>query len=79
MLTITLNITFIVSEFINAFLFVLLTFSAESEFSYFYLPNGVKVLPIFSLSCAIVHLYHFSHSRFGIAVGYSLRFYCHYI
>jgi hypothetical protein len=54
MLTIALNITFIMFVFFNAFLFILLTFSAESEFSYFYLPNGVMVLPVFSLSCAIV-------------------------
>ena len=54
MLTIALNIIFVVFVFFNAFMFILLTFSAESEFSYFYLPNGVMVLLVFSLSCAIV-------------------------
>jgi hypothetical protein len=54
MLTIALNITFIVFCAFNAFLFILLTFSAESEFSYFYLPNQVMVLLVFSLGCAIV-------------------------
>jgi hypothetical protein len=47
MLTIALNITFIVFVFFNAFLFILFTCSAESEVNYFYLPNGVMVLPCF--------------------------------